>query len=88
MRITIDISEEEDLSMKNAGVAVGDNGISEMEVSFGDFVLVMTWDQMEGLRDAISEWLTPDEEKEGAVVATKKAPNDGAVRQSPAPETP
>ncbi len=72
-RITIDVSEDEDLSMKNAGVSVGDNGISEMQVSFGDFMLVMTWDQMEGLRDAISEWLTPDEEKAGAVVSPKKS---------------
>ncbi len=73
-RITIDVSEDEDLSMKDAGISVGESGLSDVSLTVGQLEVVMTWEQIVGLHDALTDWLKPDDaESAGAVVANDKS---------------
>ena len=76
MRITIDVTEDEDLSMKDAGVLIGESGLSDVSLCIGQLEVLMTWDQIIGLHDVLRDWIKPDKnEAEGESVDTQKAPN-------------
>lgn len=60
-KITIDVSEDQDLSMKDVGISMGDSGLLDVVVSFGQLEVIMSWEQVAALHDVLNDWMKPDD---------------------------